>query len=864
MTAGLRFISQLRISNPWKYKVPLLFAFTYFFIGEGVVDSDVAWYSFVCAIATTLGFAGIAYLTNDLSDRASDEKAGKENVTRRLAKWQLTGLFVLFTALALLPWGYLPWDGISLVLIALEFLLFVVYAFPPFRLKERGIAGLIADALYAHVVPAVLASWTFFMVADRHYSGIYLFLIVLSSWQLISGLRNILFHQLKDHDNDLLSETRTVATRLGKEATGKFIRVLLPLELFGFLAFLWVLSLSIPWLIYAIPVLFLWAFLRFFLIRAYKTEEGSKRVANIFLDDLYIQWIPLLFLVSIIFVKTRVTWILFTHLLLFRNGLKSFGRDLLKLIRNTWLVRRLFGFDSYVKGLLLHVVVLCLYIGVFAVVYYQLESHFTDPDEFFRVQLMLSQGLIIVILMHLAALIYYRKEQTIRTIREFVFEPGSPQNLAIFRIIAFLLILMSINGDVFGSYIQWSHLPHSARVGLPFIGWLVDWLPISPEIYRTMAIIATVLAWLILVGFKTRIALFLYLPVALYLWGVPNFFGKLNHSHIMVWVPILLAFSRCADTYSIDAWLKRKKGLPKAASFEYGLPLRMTWILMAIIYCCSGFHKLWDTGLYWALSDNLHNQILLEWVEHYDTVAAFRIDEYPVLLRFGAIGVLIMEIIYPLFIVKPVLRGLALISSWSLHLIAGMFLYIDFANLRRMHLSYIDWRKWSLRLRGKQREPLPEIRADMPTLMRMPLLYVGGMFIVMNLTLGILQISSWPFSTYPSYSSVVPPYVELLEMHPIDGDGREVDVQKLGQEQHFRWENIRPFEQRIASKVAEGDTAQLAGELTAYWDLWRTKVQGLEAVRSVEIYLIKTPTKPEKRDSIISRQYLGTVRIAEE
>ena len=106
------------------------------------------------ALATTIGFVGFAYLTNDLADRKKDALAGKLNGTASLSNSTIAILILAFLSSALLPWLYLPIDHVSVACITAELALFVLYAFPPFRLKERGILGVFTDALYAHAIPA--------------------------------------------------------------------------------------------------------------------------------------------------------------------------------------------------------------------------------------------------------------------------------------------------------------------------------------------------------------------------------------------------------------------------------------------------------------------------------------------------------------------------------------------------------------------------------------------------------------------------------------------------------------------------------------------------------------------------------------
>lgn len=861
----------LRLSKPWKYKVPLLIAFPYFMVLNGNLAHSIFLESILAAFTTTLGFLGIAYLSNDLSDRKKDQLAKKSNSLQQLRVWEITALYILFLCFAFLPWKYLPLDNVSLALIGLELGLLFIYSFPPLRLKERKRMGLLADALYAHVIPALLASWTFFLLIGQSYPLFTLFAATLACWQFVSGLRNILSHQIKDYQNDLTSQTRTWVTHIGLERAQKIlIKRLVPLEFISFLMFLIVLQLEI---IYLLPIVFIYwifAYQKFKRKKEDITELPVKHFTNIILDDFYIKWLPLIILSSIIFILTEVRTVLFIHLLLFSEPIKKGAINLIQLIKqkliHSRIVSYLYGFNNYYKSLAVHLGTLLFYTLLFCGFYFLLKNQIKEQTTFFYAQLMLSKALVLLILLHLGSFFLFRKSKSLEELKSFFFEKSSAYNLAIFRIIAFLIVVRSFSGEVFGSFEQWSYLPDTAKVDLPFIGWIIDIIPINHELYTTIGKVGYILALCGLWGFQTKWILKIYIPIALYLWGVPCFFGKLNHHHIMVWIPILLAFSPCSDVLSIDALIRRIRKKPRKISnaIEYSLPFKFIWITFGSIYCCAGFYKLWDTGLYWALSENLVNQIQLEWVENYDVVTNFRIDKHPTLLKFSGILVILFEITYPIFLIRPATRFINFAGSWVLHLTAGHFLSIDFAYLRKMHFSLFNWNKWLVKIQNRFSKPRKTVQSEELTfsqIKRYPILYVGGVLVGMNLIFGILGISSWPFSAYPAYTSIVENKVHLIEMIASDSSGNVIDVKKIGKEVNFRWENIRPFEEQIAQAVLKGDTTNLNQKLRSYWELWRTKVPELNTVNKIEMDLVTTYIEPEKRETILSKIHLGVVNL---
>jgi hypothetical protein len=858
------FAEKLRLSRPWKYKVPLLISFPYFMVLQGNLAHDTFWKSILAAYVTIIGFAGLAYWSNDRSDQEVDRLAGKQNAFESLSKAQRIFLPLLFGGMTLLPWFYLPGDNYSLLLIALELILFWAYAFRPFRLKERGVWGLLADAAYAHALPAVLASWTFYLLVGQVYKGMGVYLLLLLAWQMVSGVRNILSHQLKDFEADRNSGVKTWITEHGREKANRLMkRILLPLEIGSFLLFLSYLQQDIIYLLLVFLIHIVLAAFHFRKRLADTTETPVKHFTNAFLDNFYIKVFPLVLLSAIIFIETEVRLVLLMHLLFFHlpsplKLLKKIEKKTERILYSSY-IQCLYAYEKYYKGLIIHLGLMLAYFALFAAIYFSLAYFIENTTYFFNAQLFVSRLLVALVFLHLFSLFVFRKEQSIEELKRFLLRKEAAYNLAVLRIFAFFFISISIRVDVMTSFSKWAYLDESQKVALPFIGWLIEILPVTPEIYSLMAKAGLVLAYLIMLGFQTRWTSKLYLPIALYLWGVPCFYGKLNHHHIMVWVPALLAFSRCGDVLSVDAlirWIRGRFKRPEP-SLVYGLPLRAVWISLAIIYFASGVHKLWDNGLHWALSDNQVNQIQLEWVENYDQIKAFRIDQYPGLLKLAGLMVVFFEITYPIYLLRGATRFFNIAGAWGLHLSAGYFLNIDFANLRRVHLSLVNWSSIP-RLFSKKKVNKQSMVGEWKSLKHYSISYAAGILITANLLMSLAGINSWPFSAYPAYSSIVADTVSIIEIKAYDAKGQSVEVKQIGMEAGFRWENIRSFETRIIARVEKGDTLGLQEDILNYWDLWRTKVPGLESVTRLELEIQTTPLAPERRSELLERYELGS------
>lgn len=318
---------RLRLRNPWNYKAPLLIAFPYFAIAAGRVPWDRALAGVLASFCTIAGIAGVAYFLNDLTDAEQDRLAGKDNAVAALSWPERVMLLALFLTAALGPWLYLPFTRTTGVLLAVELALFVVYCVPPFRLKERGVLGVMTDAAYAHALPAVLALLTFAQMASEPYQQLALFAGVLGVWQFALGMRNIVLHQLQDYDRDVNAGTETLAVAIGPKRLESLLRVIfVPLEIVAFIAFAIVLSREVPWFPLASVAYIVLATARLRVLQQ-PFPATIREGLYVYADNFYADWLPLVILAYMIG-TTPATWpIGVLHLLLFRNGVRQSIRD---------------------------------------------------------------------------------------------------------------------------------------------------------------------------------------------------------------------------------------------------------------------------------------------------------------------------------------------------------------------------------------------------------------------------------------------------------------------------------------------------------------------------------------------------------
>ncbi len=196
-----------RAEDWWIGKASLLIGLVYLFTIYFQIPFEHFGIWACCSLITIIGFASLGYLVNDYFDLEKDKLANKKNFLLHKSVFQQAVYFSIAFLLLFAPWYFLPYDFFTIALMLLQLLLYLLYSLPAIRLKERGLWGLITDALYAHSIPAIMAAHTYALIANEPIA--IPFIVLLFTWQFCIGIRNILLHQLNDYNSDRISNTKT-------------------------------------------------------------------------------------------------------------------------------------------------------------------------------------------------------------------------------------------------------------------------------------------------------------------------------------------------------------------------------------------------------------------------------------------------------------------------------------------------------------------------------------------------------------------------------------------------------------------------------------------------------------------------------
>ena len=275
----------------------------------------------------------------------------------------------------------------------------------------------------------------------------------------------------------------------------------------------------------------------------------------------------------------------------------------------------------------------------------------------------------------------------------FFCSPAEPLNLAVFRIVVFTCLLRTLHHT---DYVHLAEMPAALRVAPHGYEHVWQWIPFDLAWVVGVRRVALVAGCAALIGWMTRSAAAVTCVCAVYLLGLPGWFGKINHvNHHLVWFSALLAAAPSGDALGIDAvhaaWRRADRAdlAPPSAGAAYALPIRVAWLLIGVIYFFPGMWKLLACPA-WLDSDSMRYLMYEHWAsKHF--LPAVRIDRYPLLCSLGGLATIVFELSFVFTLLFPWLRRLAVLGGIAFHWLTKVYLQIFFRNLLVCYAVFVDW-----------------------------------------------------------------------------------------------------------------------------------------------------------------------------
>jgi hypothetical protein len=310
------------------------------------------------------------------------------------------------------------------------------------------------------------------------------------------------------------------------------------------------------------------------------------------------------------------------------------------------------------------------------------------------------------------------------------------------------------------------------------LGWFVRWVPVGPGIATSIQAVCVASALCAIAGFGTRPALGALTLSAFYLIALGQLSGSVWHDMHLLWMSALLACSPCDEALT---WDRRgdpsspASASPPLSSARYGAPLFFARLLLGCIYFFPGFHKIATSGLAWALSDNLRNQLWWKWAER-GAVPSFRIDRYPALLHAGGLGVIAFELSMPVLVLTRRGRPWGALFGLAFHAVAQVFFGIPFASLWLLYVMLVDphdvvrWlrRKTTTTTVARERFTYPAAGGGIALFVAVAVQGIRG------------QTQAYPFACYPTFEWMAGTEMPDLILEVDHADGTRTVVPGAG------------------------------------------------------------------------------------
>jgi hypothetical protein len=291
-----------------------------------------------------------------------------------------------------------------------------------------------------------------------------------------------------------------------------------------------------------------------------------------------------------------------------------------------------------------------------------------------------------------------------RWFERLYFAPCQPAALAICRIWIYGYLLMNC---LRMNYARWAEFPAELWEPVGVLAWL-DAPPGPFELIWSWQTAYQIILLLCCLGFWFRIAAPAAFGMGLFLYALPNCFGKVDHSHTLaVFFLGILALSHAGRVWSVDAWLaaESRAAKPPATSSEYRWPVTLLQALMATVFMAAGIAKLRQSGLAWIFSDQLQNLLLDSYYvgREMPTDLARWIAQYPLLCQFAAGMTIVIELTAPLALFSRRYRWFVIPGLFGMQIGIYLVMGITFWQFLGLYVVWIDWNRLMDRLAGFHR-----------------------------------------------------------------------------------------------------------------------------------------------------------------
>ena len=272
------------------------------------------------------------------------------------------------------------------------------------------------------------------------------------------------------------------------------------------------------------------------------------------------------------------------------------------------------------------------------------------------------------------------------------------------------------------------------------------------------------LLFLGLIGFRTRTTLFLGGLGFLLMQAILREYTYFFHSGlVLVYLSLLLPWTPCAATWSVDRWLNPQMRQPRAQSV--GFSVYACFTVVAMIYLLSGLSKIRDSGLGWFRGDNIEQKLVRDalepiFLDYKWKATIWLVQHHAPDFVFSIIGTagLIAELGYFTVLFSRTAQIVLPVIMFGVHLGILLFQHILFLDLLILQFIFLDVDRcanfWCRHFSANSQVARPQVSNGKPgpALSYAPLT-VTALLIVAFLLAWVWYTEFFPFSTWRMYAN---------------------------------------------------------------------------------------------------------------
>ncbi|MBO6780505.1 MAG: hypothetical protein JJ896_12695, partial [Rhodothermales bacterium] len=302
-------------------------------------------------------------------------------------------------------------------------------------------------------------------------------------------------------------------------------------------------------------------------------------------------------------------------------------------------------------------------------------------------------------------------------------ESDPPRVLAATRIVVFLAVAAYTDP---AEIARFAALPPGLEMAPPGLSWLPLPGPVLAQILAWLTIGAALAA---AVGIRPRLAAWLCVAAGVVSLGVPQFFGKINHYHHLLWFASVLAAGPSWQVWSVQRAEGRGRVLP------------WIWLLIGLIYFFPGFWKWVVAGPSWLDGSALATMLHAQWYR-IDAVVGVRFDSGWLAAASGT-AVLVFELGFVIALAWRRARGLFVLGALAFHGLTFLVAGISFWSLAVCLVAFAP-AHWM----GDGGRAATAVAAGGLSDR------VGHFLVGAALVTGFAGIDTWPIAVYPTFAGL--------------------------------------------------------------------------------------------------------------